>query len=79
MVQCPKCKKEIEHLGIDVNASCLGMLRGNITGFYEKDLVFNAKFGDEYKCPECDHVVCTKEEDAVHFLEGKLCKKINLN
>ena len=70
MVMCPKCKKEIEHLVIDVDASCQGTCDGERTGFAVDELLSNVDYGSDFMCPECSDVLFTIEEDAVHFLNG---------
>jgi predicted RNA-binding Zn-ribbon protein involved in translation (DUF1610 family) len=67
MVKCPKCGREINHLGVEF-----------ITKYYstyDKD----GNFGEEYEgdtevifyCPECHRTLFFDEDDAYDFLNGE--------
>ena len=73
MVNCPKCKMEIESLNFSVVAVCNGNIsidnikEGNRDLFDLDDLYRNCNF-DDFCCPECNEVLFDYESKAQEFL-----------
>lgn len=68
-LKCPECKKEIEKLICEENTTSefyLSCLNGGIQNEFEYD-----SLGDDslsYRCPECQNILFTTEDEAKQFL-----------
>ena len=73
MVNCPKCKMEIESLNFSVVAVCSGNIsiddikEGNRDLFDLDDLFRGGEF-DDFACDECGEILFNTEEKAREFL-----------
>jgi len=72
MPRCPKCRKEIDHLIYEGNEhmSATVVLSSNDTLEYINWHSYGIDEGN-YKCPECDAVLFSSEEDAKAFLRNE--------
>ena len=80
MSKCPKCKMEIDSLDFDVKSSCSGSIyeeniRENSWGkccieAYDSDCLFENVSFDNFRCPECEHILAHTEEEALNFFNG---------
>ena len=77
MLNCPKCKFEIDCLDHDVTATCGGSFYSyeakqgkKPCETYDLDsLMVNVEI-DNWRCPECQEILFKQEDEAIEFLKG---------
>ncbi len=70
MVECPKCKEEVEELTYNCNLIEVGsfFLQDKTDPFYDSSSYENAS-DFEFHCPYCDEKLFTSEANALAFLK----------
>jgi peptide methionine sulfoxide reductase MsrB len=69
---CPKCKDEILTLRFEKSKVVTGDLSIDNEGNEEfEEEYFQDQDNYTYKCPSCDEVLFTDDEEAISFLKGE--------
>ena len=73
MINCPKCKKEIDELShwekIDSKSYC--RLEGDELEYYGQDQFYDNATELEWCCPKCFEPLFYSEDEAIKFLKNE--------